>query len=82
MSINLEVVLFYDSVYVSIHLLSLFSSNVSFSRLLSIIIQLKLSLSRNFEKVNLYPFHRGKVDNLFVLVGGNCMSWVCLRGVI
>ena len=30
-----------------------------------------LSFSRIFEKVKLYPFHRGKVDNLFVVVGGN-----------
>ena len=41
MSINLEVVLFYDSVYVPIQFLSLFSSNVSFSRFFSIIIRLK-----------------------------------------
>ena len=61
--------------------LSLFSSNVSFSKLLSIIIiQLKLSFCRIFEKMKLCPFHRGKVDNLFVVAGGNCTCHGCVFG--
>ena len=48
---------------------------VQFQNLLSFNIQFRtqnfLSFSRIFEKVKLYPFHRGKVDSLFVVVGGN-----------
>ena len=57
-------------------LLSIF--NVSLFRLLSITIYLKLSFGRIFEKMKLYPFHRGKVDSLFVVVGG---SYICYRCV-
>ena len=33
----------------------------------------KLSFSRIFEKVTLYPFLREKVESLSVVVGGNCI---------
>ena len=49
--------------------------HVQFQNFLSFNIQFRnqnfLSSSRIFEKVKLYPFHRGKVDSLFVVVGGN-----------
>ena len=60
--------------------LLLFPFNVSFFRLLSFTTQLKLSFSSVFEKMKLYPFHRGKVDNLFVVVGGNCICHRCVFG--
>ena len=42
---------------------------VSFFRLFSISIYLKFSFSRIFEKLKIYLFRRGKIDNLFVAVG-------------
>ena len=40
----------------------------------------QLSFSRIFEKKKLYPFHRGKFDSLFVVVGGNCICHRCVFG--
>ena len=49
--------------------------HVQFQNILSFNIQFRnqnfLSFSRIFEKVKLYPFHRRKVDSLFVVVGRN-----------
>ena len=56
--------------------------HVQFQNFLSFNIQFRnqnfLSFSRIFERVKLYPFHRGKVDSLFVVVGGN---YICYRSV-
>ena len=35
---------------------------------------------QDFEKMELYLFHRGKVDSLFVVVGGNCICHRCVFG--
>ena len=34
----------------------------------------------DFEKMKVYPFHRRKVDSLFVVVGGNCICQKCVFG--
>ena len=70
MSISLEVFLFWYCIFqflfqLQFLLLSLF--NVSLFRGLSINIYLKLSFRRIFEKLKLYPFHRGEVHS-----GNNC----------
>ena len=35
---------------------------------------------QDFENMKIYPFHRGKVDILFVVVGGNCICHKCVFG--
>ena len=35
---------------------------------------------QDFEKMKVCPFHRGKVDNLFVVVGQNCICHRCVFG--
>ena len=48
--------------------------HVQFQNFLSFNIRFRnqncLPFDRIFEKLKLYPFHRGKVDSLFVVVGG------------
>ena len=58
--------------------------HVQFQNFLSFNIQFRnqnlLFFSRIFEKVKLHPFHRGKVDSLFVVVGGNYIYYKSVFG--
>ena len=40
----------------------------------------QLFFSRIFKKMKVYPFHREKVDTLFVVVAGNCICHRCVFG--
>ena len=68
------------SIFVSITICFTISFQCFFIQITTYYYLSQTFFSRIFEKMKLCPLHRGKVDSLFVVVGGNCICHRCVYG--